>query len=301
MRTSLALLAFLLLPTAARAQGAVRATKVEVPLVRAHGLLYVELVREGEPLLALVDTGANASAIDPRRAAGLAVVARGDVLGTTGTLRAESVALEGLRLGELELPRLVATRRDLGGLLAPEGRRAEMILGSDALLGRALTLDFVHDRLALGPSAPPRAGAPAPGEVALRLDEGIPTVPATLAGLELDLRIDSGASLFASPDVYVNVPQRVWAELRGRDPALAPSSSLRGTGAAGAPVDLPVARLGPARIGPLALEKVHVIVQPEAGYFARPDAKGFVGVNWLEKSGTVTLDYGAGRLRATAR
>ena len=267
-------------------------------MVRAHGLVYVELAWKGAPLLALVDTGANASAVAPALAAELPVEKVGEVLGTTGTLRAESVALEGLRLGALELPRLVATRRDLSGLLRVAGRAPGMILGSDAFVGRALTLDFDGGRLALGAAGPAEEGA---REVPMQLDQGIPTLPATLAGVELELRVDTGASLFASDDVYVNVPRRVWDALRARDPTLAPVSTLRGTGAGGEAVELPVVRLGPARFGLLEREAVFAIVQPEAGYFARPDAKGFVGVNLLEKLGRVTLDYGAGRLRAAPR
>ena len=58
-----------------------------------------------------------------------------------------------------------------------------------------------------------------------------------------------------------------------------------------------MARVTAARIGPLDLEHVFVIVQPEAGYFADPQAKGFVSNNFLEKLGRVTLDYGTERLR----
>jgi hypothetical protein len=303
MRLVLLAFAFSLLPAAAR-EDAPAAQRTKLPLVRAHGLLYVELAWKGEPILALLDTGANASAIDPKRPAGLKVVKEDEVLGTTGTLRAESVALEGLRFGDLALPRLVATRRDLAGLLAADERHPEMILGSDALLGCALTLDFESNELDLVPSsrvATVQADKPVSGEVAMGLDEGIPTIPATLAGLEVTLRIDTGASLFESKDVYVNVPEGVWSLLRERDPALKPSSSLRGVGADGKAVDLPVVRVGPSRVGPLDVDRAYLIVQPKAGYFALPAARGFVGVNWLEKLGRVTLDYASGRLRARSR
>jgi hypothetical protein len=135
----------------------------------------------------------------------------------------------------------------------------------------------------------------------MSLDLGIPTLPATLAGLDVLLRIDTGASLFATPDVYVNVTTPTWRELRRRDPSLAPTTHFLGTGADGATVELPVAPIRHARIGPLEGPAVFVVVQPEAGYFANPDAKGFVGNNLLEKLGRVTLDYAAGRLRVEPR
>jgi len=269
-----------------------------VPLVRAHGLLFVEVhASDGAPILALLDTGANASAIDVRRAAGWKTLARSEVVGTTGSVPADVVELAGLRLGALALPSLRATRRDLTGLLSPDGRAVEMILGSDAFLRRALTIDFKERSCELGSGA----SASTPNEIPMALDQGIPAIPARLAGIATSLRIDTGASLFESNDVYVNIPARIWSALRSLDPALAPTTHLQGTGASGEAVELPVARVEEASIGGKAFDAVFVIVQPEAGYFADPAAKGFVGVNFLEKLGRVTLDYGRGRMSAAAR
>jgi hypothetical protein len=268
-----------------------------VPIVRARGLLYVEIGKPGEPaLLALVDTGASASAIDPRRAADLPAVATSEVVGTTGSLQVENVELKGLGLGALELPPLRATRRDLSGLLSPDGRPVDLILGSDAFVGRALTIDFGARTLELSSGAP-ESGA---DDVPMALDNGIPAIPATIGGIATTLRIDTGASLFETSDVYVNVPPRLWSALRALDPALEPTTHFQGTGANGESVQLPVAPVRGARIGPKDLDAVFVIVQPEAGYFADPAARGFVGNNFLGKLGRVTLDYGRGRFRITA-
>jgi hypothetical protein len=168
----------------------------------------------------------------------------------------------------------------------------ELILGSDAFVGRALTIDFPSRRLELSVTS----RSPVAGDVAMRLDDGIPAIEATLGGVPTWLRIDTGASLFASGDVYVNIPSRMWEELRALDPDLAPSTHFEGTGADGGVVDLPVARIPATRIGPRSFGHVFVIVQPEAGYFAREDAKGFVSNNYLSRLGRVTLDYGSGRL-----
>lgn len=291
---------------------------VVVPFVLEHGLVFVDVELEGRgPVLALLDTGANASAIDPRRSDDLAVLETAPVVGTTGTLEAEMVRLEGARLGSLALPALRASRRDLGGLLAPEGLAVEMILGSDAFVGLALTLDFARQRLELAPSRaaqddaarPSGADGEGPSEdgpsealagVPMRLDDGIPAIEANLGGVTGWLRIDTGASLFDTPDVYVNVPTPTWEALLRLHEGLAPSTSFQGTGADGAAVDLPVARIPDVRIGPARLEHAFVIVQPRAGYFAAANAKGFVGNNFLRTLGRVTLDYGAGRLRVQA-
>jgi len=264
-----------------------------VPFTRAFGLVYVEVSSgNGPPLLSLLDTGASASAIDAARARELPSMGASEVVGTTGSIQVENVELKGLRLGSLDLPVLRATRRDLGGLLSPEGRRVEMILGSDVLAGLALTIDFRAGTIEVS-----RGSREDSEGVPMVLDNGIPTIEATVGGVDLWLRIDTGASLFETKDVYLNVPARVWNAMRAWSPELEPTSQLQGTGANGEAVPLPVAKVQGARIGPIELDSVFVIVQPEVGYFADPGAKGFVGNNFLEKLGRVTLDYGAGRLR----
>ena len=261
-------------------------------------LLFVEVDGwEGEALLALVDTGASASAIDPRRSADLPLLERSEVLGTTGTIEVDTVELEGLSLGATALPPLRATRRPLDGLLAPSGRRVDMILGSDAFAALALTIDFEFGRLGLTASSDPNLEA----SKAMPLDHGIPTLQARLGGLVTQLRIDTGASLFESDDVYINVPHRVWKQLLGRDPGLSPKTSLQGTGADGTSVDLPVVELAECAVGPLDLDRVFAIVQPEQGYFALPEAKGFVGNNYLRRFARVTLDYRNERFQAWPR
>ncbi len=287
-------LLFLSLASGAAAQDPPPTASTTVPFVRAFGLVFVELAWSGAPRLALLDTGANASAIDPRVSRHLAVLRTTEVVGTTGSLAAEVVLVSDLRLGELALPDLHATRRDLAGLLAPDGRKVDLILGSDAFLELALTLDFHRSRLEAG-AATHRDDA---HSVPMLLDHGIPTLPARLGDLAVVLRIDTGASLFETEDVYVNVPTSTWDALRERTPELSPTSHLQGTGADGKTVELPVARLARVRIGPLDLESVFVIVQPPEGYFASPAAVGFVGNNYLEKLGRVTLDFRAGRFRA---
>jgi hypothetical protein len=168
-----------------------------------------------------------------------------------------------------------------------------MILGSDAFVDQVLTLDFRGEILEVSEQPPGRLQE----GVVMVLDNGIPTIGAEIAGIDLSLRIDTGASLFETPDVYVNIPTPIWKALRVRLPALAPSTHFQGIGANGEEVALPVAPIREARIGPMELDSVYVIVQPEVGYFADPTAKGFVSNNFLQKLGRVSLDYRAERLR----
>jgi hypothetical protein len=192
------------------------------------------------------------------------------------------------------LPALQATRRDLTGLLAPAGRKVDLILGADAFEDAAVTIDFDAKRLEVHRGSSPGDG----GGVPMILDNGIPAIAGRLGGLEVWLRIDTGASLFDSQDVYVNVPPRAWTALHAENPGLAVSTHFEGTGADGAKVTLPVVPVSGVRIGPLSLASAFLIVQPEAGYFAFPDAKGFVSNNYLEKLHRVTLDFRSGRFLA---
>lgn len=267
---------------------------VIMPFAMAHGLIFLDLCLPGdEPVLALLDTGASASAIDPRCAQNLSTLETSEVVGTTGTLGVQMVMVEGLRLGSRRLPPLRATRRDLSGLLAPDGRSVGMILGSDALSHLVVTLDFVTNQL--GVVEQPEDDLPR--GVPMILDNGIPAIEGTIGGIDVWLRIDTGASLFETADVYINIPTRTWTALCSRNETLTPSTHFKGTGADGQSVDLPVASVSNAKVGPLKLDHVFVIVQPEAGYFAHPEAKGFVGNNFLRRFGRVTLDYKAGLLR----
>ena len=270
------------------------APPTKVSFVETAGLVFIEVSVPGQDsVLALLDTGANATAVDPRIARHLPASDTSTVMGTTGPLSVENVRLTGLAVGGIALEELRATRRDLSGLLAPPGRTVGLILGSDALARFAVTIDFAERSIELSE----RALRGAPKGVHMKMDNGIPMIEARIGGVETWLRIDTGASLFETPDVYVNIPGRVWDDLRDRDADLAPTTSFKGTGADGQSVDLPVAPVPKARIGPRSFDRVFVIVQPEAGYFADPKARGFVSNNYLRRLGRVTLDFPAGRLR----
>jgi hypothetical protein len=265
-----------------------------VPFTLEHGLVFLEVeFPDHGPVLALLDTGANASAVDGRVASDLPVLGMSEVTGTTGSIEVENVRLDGLGLGSLRLPSLHATRRDLSGLLAPQGRTVGMILGSDALMELAVTIDFAASRLEV--STRPAEGLPE--GVTMRMDNGIPAIEGNLAGLDLWLRIDTAASLFETEDIYVNIPTHAWEALRARHPDLTPSTHFTGSGADGRTFDLPVAAVPGARLAGQEFDRVFVIVQPEVGYFADPQAKGFVSNNFLRRLGRVTLDYPSGRLR----
>jgi hypothetical protein len=295
MSATLHLLLTFCLPTACAVQEAAPAAAPALEFVYPQRVVFVRARVNEEPgLLFLLDTGANASALHAATAERLELPL-GEatrVEGSAGVIEVETVLVGELAVGEQLVRGITATVQDLGGSLAPPGEQVDGILGNDFLGAFALELDFTAQRLRLFDDPPDDL----PGALPFELDNGIPRVSALLDGrVSTHLRLDTGASLFESEDVYVNVTERVWEELRRLDPALAPTQYFTGTGTGGE-VRLPVARIGSLTVGGRTLERPWVIVQPAQGYFARADAVGFVGNNVLEKFGRVTIDYPGRRL-----
>jgi len=264
-----------------------------IPFTYAERCIFLELRAGGsEDLLFLLDTGASASALDLKTVERLGLTPTGTVQveGTTGTIEARWVRLPRLSTGKVGVDRLQMTAQDLSGSLAPPGRRLDGVLGADFLAHFAVTIDFEARNLTLATRLV-RAGPAAGIAVPFTLDNGIPRLSGRLNGnIEADFRLDTGSSLFESGDVYLNVPETVWRRLRESTPTPVPERALSGRGSGGEVV-LPLARIEELALGALVVPRPHVIVQPSVGYFARPDAVGFVSNNLLEKHSPVTVDY----------
>lgn len=268
-------------------------SKGSVPLIQEHGLFYVAMVLGDDTLMALFDTGAEASAIDPvaARSAGLTIMDSVDVEGTNTTIRTARAAVPGCMIGGTSLPTVLATVRDLAFALAPTGHRLDLIAGNDLFADRTVDLDLVDGTFTMHPAPQAYEGALV---VPFEMEHGIPRMAGTINDTPVDLRLDTGASLFATPELYVNIPWPLWERLRTTDTTLAADRYFSATGIDTTPVDLPVASIGRCTIGEFDSAKdgtsVHVIVQPPAGYFARPDAVGFVSNNWLLRFRRVLID-----------
>ncbi|GLS02069.1 hypothetical protein GCM10007859_20890 [Brevundimonas denitrificans] len=276
-----------------------RATNAVESGYSAHvGFVRARIGPAGEPVWLLLDTGANRSALDAGFAArsGLPALAGSQVEGTAGVIEAGGTRIEDLRVGGLVLPTIEPTTSDLSGLQGLGGEPAVGILGSDALAGLVVTLDFAHGRIAIAPPSEASARAAGCGRtVATSDDNGILRLDAVVDGVALPLRYDSGAGLFEDPHVWINLSQRQWAQVRGDRPETAPIATLGGSGTGGQ-VGLPVHAGGRLEIGPLAWDEPRLIVQPAQGYFARPEAVGFVGNALFWSRGMLTIDYPGHRL-----
>jgi hypothetical protein len=254
-------------------------------------------------LLFMLDTGANVSAVDrtAARKLNLPVSGHGTVEGTVGTIPVRKGHLRRIAIGSLAARNLDVTVQDLSGALAPPGMRVDGILGFDFLQRFAVTIDYADSTLTITKGVGGMAGTAFPIAIPFEIDNGVPRLRALLDdSVAVDLRVDTGASLFATGDIYINITEGAWKGLRELDSTLVPGTYFKGSGPAGE-VDLPVARIRNARLGGVAIQQPYVIVQPLVGYFARTDAAGFIGNNLLEKYSPVIIDYRHRILSLTTR
>jgi predicted aspartyl protease len=256
--------------------------------------IYVAVTVNGHRnLLFLLDTGANVSAIDQTaaRKLDLPIVGSATVEGTAGTIPVRKGHLRRIAIGSMAARGLEVTVQDLSGTLSPPGMRVDGILGYDFLHSFSLAIDYADSTLTITKGGSQLTGTPSPVAVPFEIDNGIPRLRMMLDdSVAVDLRVDTGASLFATDDIYINITESAWKGLRELDSTLAPGTYFKGSGPAGE-ITLPVARIRNARLGGVTIQRPYVIVQPAVGYFARADAAGFIGNNLLEKFSPVLIDY----------
>jgi hypothetical protein len=281
------------------AQLLVFVTSSTVGVQYEHRLLYVPVaIDHHAPVPFLLDTGANVSAIDESLVEKFGLQSTGDtqIEGTAGVSKARKTKVGSFSLGSSSVKDLRPTVQNLTGLLDPPGGQTLGILGNDFLKHFVVEINYRAKTMTLRDS-----GVEEGLSIPFQMDNGIPRLNGTLNGsISADLRIDTGASLFETEDVYLNIPTRVWKRLAEIDPDLKPSTYFKGSGVGGS-VDLAVAQIKSLTLGSLEIRSPFVIVQPEQGYFARPDAAGFVSNNLLEKFSPVTIDYAGRRLYLTRR
>jgi predicted aspartyl protease len=264
----------------------------------AHGLVFVDGRIGTRDVLCLVDTGASVSAIDTAVANELGLEALGvtEVLGSAGTESATIVKLDSLSLGSQTVENLQPTSRDIHHNATPRGERLDVIVGYDFLRGFATLVDFEKQDVRFATDAPARCKW-----IDMDLGDRIPRVAVTIDGAhETWLRIDTGASLFTTSDVYVNLTQSDLDALRKFDADLQPQGSLSASGVGGE-IILSVFHLEELQIGGIRVARPRAIIQPKQGYFALPNAVGFLGNNLLEKHGPIALDYRRSRLGVHCR
>lgn len=245
----------------------------------------------------LIDTGANRSALDRGVAAALGLPDEGatTVEGSAGVVQVTSTTVPRFTFAGRTM-RLSPTVSDLSGLRGPGGEAVAGIVGGDVFGRSVLALDFERGRIAVAAAGEASRTVAACGRgAAMENDNGIPRVEGEVDGRRIWLRYDSGAGLFDSPHLWINLSERQHAAILDGREAGAPVQTLGGSGTGGR-LSLPV-HLGESfRLGTLEWNQPRLIVQPRQGYFAREDAVGFLGNAAFRPFGVVVIDYAGGRL-----
>lgn len=169
-----------------------------LPLPRGGGLIEIPVTVNGTPLRAVVDSGAQFSAIDAAVARRLAlprtvaapILAYGVSGGPTVT---HTVAMD-LAVPGLHVPKLHAAALDLAPISAITGRNFQLLIGRDVLREVVVEADFPTGRarfLARGVYIPPRDAVTIP----LRSAGGAPVTTVQVeAAAPLEVLVDTGSS-----------------------------------------------------------------------------------------------------------
>jgi hypothetical protein len=256
----------------------------------------------------IFDTGAGISAVDEELATelGLVTIAHTELTGTAGVFTVDQVRIARVvpmyrnrPVDELAWYGLTPTKQDLSAFQVPAPLTREAgLLGNDYLQSFIVQMRFAPPLMEVTrPTGFAPAGADPQRFLPFSLDDfTIVRIEATLDGwLKVPLRLDTGSATMTIEGPYLNVPAGVWQALRERHPEYFVEDDLKATGMGGE-VTLQVARVTSFDVGPLHFDNPRVVIQPAVGYFARPDAVGFIALNLFEPGGWLTLDYPNGRL-----
>src|SRR5512139_774395 len=254
-------------------------------------------IGDAAPAWFLLDTGASLSALDEKVAKSLALKPAGgtSVQGSAGTIEASAVKVPRLCLGDACASDMQPTVYDLSGSLAPAGQTVAGILGYDMMEHFAVLFDPAGSRVVLAKEAAALADLSGAEIIPFTLDNNIPLIRARIDGTEVPLRLDTGASLDPGDETYVNVTEGVYEQLKKADPSLVPAKYFTASGAGGT-IRIPVVPAHSFTLGARTFEKPILIVQPRTGYFAEPDAVGFLGAYALKSSRGFIVDYPRKRL-----
>jgi predicted aspartyl protease len=261
-----------------------------LPLAPGRSLVEIDATVAGRPVRAVVDTGAQFTAIDrvladdlglPRTLAA-PVLAYGVSGGPTLT---HTVSLD-LGVSGFQAPGVRAPALDLAALSAATGREFQLLIGRDVLREVVLEIDFARDRMRF--MAPQAYRPPFDGQVIplILRGGGAPTVPVSIEGRPtVDLLLDTGASGWVALSEAAARQSGLLAP--GRPVTRAQSVSLGG---------VRLDRVVEARqlaIGHLSLH--HVPVQIYAPAMHAPAPSGLVGASALQGM-HVAIDLAGRRL-----
>lgn len=244
------------------------------------------------PYWFLVDTGANRSAIDDDVAQALHLIVPGTdkVEGSAGVVEVRRARVKHLQAAGLDARGINATVSDLSGSLAPEGAQIAGIIGFDAMRNAAMLYDRRHRRIAFAAKPATLASLQGAAIIFFTLDNDIPLLNAEVNGQPVRLRLDTGASIGDGPNIFVNVTEAFYERLRAADPGLRPYTYFTAMGTGGE-IRIPVVKARLLKLSRAEVPEPRLIIQPSVGYFAGPDAVGFLGAYALAQWPGFIVDY----------
>jgi len=280
-----------------------------VDCVYERGQFFVPLsLNDSGPQYFIFDTGAGVSAVDAALAdeLGLPKIAHTELAGTAGILEVDQVRIarimplsRGRGVTELSWYGLTPTKQDLSAFAVPvPGAREAGLLGNDYLQSFVVGLRFAPSLVEISrPTGFSPAGADPGNYIPFFLDDAtIVRVSGVLDGwMEVPLRFDTGSATMTIDGPYFNITTAMWQALCDKNPAYRVEGELTANGIGGQ-LTLQIGRITSLDVGPLHFEKPAVVIQPPVGYFASPDAVGFIALNLFEPGGWLTFDYPNGRL-----
>lgn len=262
----------------------------------SQSLMFFKVkVNGGRDLLFLMNTGANTTVIDKQAADRMALnpLRKDSVTGTAGKEPVEIVKTKTIAIGKATVRNLVVTQRDLSKFIKCNGKKIDGILGTDFLKNFAIIIDYRARKATFARAAPLKNKELF---IPFKMEGDIPCVEARINDtLSTYLRYNSGASMNAGKDIYVNISPEQWRKLKTVNNNLSVDRYISGTGVGG-DVYLQVAAVSGIRLHEVYVKRPYIIIQPREGYFEQDSAIGFFGNNLLEKYRKVTIDFAGNKI-----
>lgn len=263
-----------------------------MPLADREGLLEVDVAVNGNAVRAVIDSGAQVSAVDRELAEHLAlrrnVTAPILAYGVSGAPALTHTVRMDLAMPGLAVPGLRAAVLDLGPILAMTGRDFRLLIGRDLLGQVVLEADFQRVRTRLVAQhaySPPRDARLIP----LRMRGGAPMVSVQVEGAEpIEVLVDTGATGLLALSETAATEAGLLAP--GRRITRAHSVSLGGFS-----LDRMVTARS-LRIGDLSVTRTPVQIYRPAAHASAP--AGLLGAG-LYRRFHLALDLAGGRLLLT--
>jgi hypothetical protein len=280
-----------------------------VDCVHDRGQFFLPMSINGSaPHYFIFDTGAGISAVDMALAAELRLptIAHTELAGTAGVMTVDQVRIariaplrRGRTVDDLAWYGLTPTTQDLSAFHVPiQGAKEAGLLGNDYLQSFVIQLQLDRPLVEIvRPTGFAPAGVDPQRFISFVLDNNtIVRVKGRLDGwMEADLRFDTGSATMTVDGPYLNVTTSMWQALCQHHPEYRVHETLEAN-AIGGKLKLDVGTITSLEVGPLRFDGIKVVIQPPVGYFADPQAVGFIALNLFQQASWLTFDFPNGRL-----